>query len=191
MSSERISEFEAGGVMPPASAHATIKVWDLFVRIFHWSLVAAFAVAFLSGEGNDMVHQTSGYIIASLVATRIVWGLISSKYARFSNFLVGPRKVGAFAMQSMRLKAPRHIGHNPAGAVMIVALLATLIGLTITGHLMTTDAYWGSKAMEEVHEGLAYFALSLVLLHVFGVIFTSIEHGENLVKAMITGRKRV
>ncbi|AGK56541.1 cytochrome B561 [Hyphomicrobium denitrificans 1NES1] len=191
MSSDKIIELKAGGVMPSASAHATIKVWDLFVRVFHWSLVAAFVVAFLSGEGNDTVHQTSGYVIAGLVMTRIVWGLIGSKYARFSNFVVGPRKVSAFAMQSMRLKAPRHIGHNPAGAVMIIALLATLLGLAITGHLMTTNAYWGSKAMEEVHEGLAYFALGLVLLHVLGVIFTSIEHGENLVKAMITGRKRV
>ncbi len=190
MPSERTSALGAGGAMPPASAPSTTKVWDLFVRIFHWSLVAAFVAAFLSGEGNDTVHQTSGYAIAALVVMRLVWGLVGSKYARFSNFLVGPRKVGAFAMQSMRLKAPRHIGHNPAGAVMIIALLATLIGLTITGHLMTTDAYWGSKAMEEVHEGLAYFALSLVLLHVFGVIFTSVEHGENLVKAMITGRKR-
>ena len=191
MTGEKTSEFEASGVMPLASAHATIKVWDLFVRIFHWSLVAAFAVAFLSGEGNDMVHQTSGYVIAALVVVRIVWGLIGSKYARFSNFVVGPRKVGAFAMQSMRLKAPRHIGHNPAGAVMIIALLAILIGLAITGHLMTTETYWGSKAMEEVHEGLAYFALGLIVLHVFGVIFASIEHGENLAKAMITGRKQV
>lgn len=191
MSSDKIIGFKAGGAMPPAAAHATVKVWDLFVRAFHWSLVAAFVVAFLSGEGNETVHQTSGYVIAALIMTRIVWGLIGSKYARFSNFLVGPRKVGEFAMQSMRFKAPRHIGHNPAGAVMIVALLTTLVGLAITGHLMTTNAFWGSKAMEEVHEGLAYFALGLVVLHVFGVIFASIEHGENLVKAMITGRKRV
>lgn len=74
---------------------------------------------------------------------------------------------------------------------MILALLATLAGLAITGHLMTTDAYWGSKTLEEVHEGLAYFALGLVGLHVLGVFLTAIEHGENLVKAMITGRKRV
>lgn len=73
---------------------------------------------------------------------------------------------------------------------MILALLTTLAGLSVTGHLMTTDAYWGSKTLEEVHEGLAYFALGLVGLHVAGVFFTGIEHGENLVKTMITGRKR-
>jgi cytochrome b len=181
---------EADGVMLPASAPATIKVWDLFVRVFNWSLVVTFAVAFLTGEGNETVHQASGYVIAALLAARIIWGFIGSKYARFSSFVVGPRKVSDFAMQSMRLRAPRHVGHNPAGAAMILALLATLIGLTITGHLMTTDAYWGSKALEEVHEGLAYFTLGLVGLHVLGVLFTSVEYGENLVKAMITGRKR-
>ena len=190
MAGEGSSALEAGGVMPPASGNATIKVWDLFVRIFHWSLVVAFAVAFLTGDGNERVHTISGYAIAALVAARIVWGFIGSKHARFADFVVAPRKVTEFTMQSMRLKAPRHIGHNPAGGVMILALLATFAGLAITGHLMTTDAYWGSKTLEDVHEGLAYFALGLVGLHVLGVFFTAIEHRENLVKAMITGRKR-
>ena len=190
MAGERSSALEAGGGMPPASGSGTIKVWDLFVRIFHWSLVVAFAVAFLTGDGNERVHTISGYAIAALVAARIVWGFIGSKHARFADFVVAPRKVTEFTMQSMRLKAPRHIGHNPAGGVMILALLATFAGLAITGHLMTTDAYWGSKTLEDVHEGLAYFALGLVGLHVLGVFFTAIEHRENLVKAMITGRKR-
>jgi len=190
MAGEGSSALEAGGVMPPASGNATIKVWDLFVRIFHWSLVVAFAVAFLTGDGNESVHTISGYAIAALVAARIVWGFIGSKHARFADFVVAPRKVTEFTMQSMRLKAPRHIGHNPAGGVMILALLATFAGLAITGHLMTTDAYWGSKTLEDVHEALAYFALGLVGLHVLGVFFTAIEHRENLVKAMITGRKR-
>lgn len=190
MAGESSSALEAGGGMPPASGSGTIKVWDLFVRIFHWSLVVAFAVAFLTGDGNERVHTISGYAIAALVAARIVWGFIGSKHARFADFVVAPRKVTEFTMQSMRLKAPRHIGHNPAGGVMILALLATFAGLAITGHLMTTDAYWGSKTLEDVHEGLAYFALGLVGLHVLGVFFTAIEHRENLVKAMITGRKR-
>jgi cytochrome b len=95
-----------------------------------------------------------------------------------------------FMRQSLTLSAPRHLGHNPAGAVMILALIAAIAGLCTTGIMMTTDAYWGSKWLEEVHEIFAYGTLVLVALHVFGVVFSSLEHRENLVKAMITGKKR-
>lgn len=189
----------AGGLAPPANTETRIepgtdrwvKVWDPFVRVFHWSLVALFVLAFLTGDESERFHLFAGYTIAALVAARIVWGFIGTRHARFSDFVKGPRAVTEFLMQSLRLKAPRYIGHNPAGGIMILALLFMLIGLSVTGHLMTTDAYWGSKAMEEVHEVLAYLTLVLVGLHVLGVLVAGLEHGENLVKAMITGRKRV
>jgi cytochrome b len=92
--------------------------------------------------------------------------------------------------QSVRLEAPRYLGHNPAGGAMVVALLVMLAGLSVTGFALTTDAFWGSKAMEEVHEVLANLTLGLVGLHILGVIVASVEHGENLVKAMFTGCKR-
>lgn len=177
---------QAGGETPPAS----IKVWDLFVRVFHWSLVALFAIAFMTGDEIEWMHVWAGYAIAALVATRIVWGFVGSTNARFANFVKGPRAVLSFLKQSMHLQAPRHLGHNPAGGAMIVILLALLAALCVTGFAMTTDAYWGSKTLEEVHEALAYITLVLVGLHVLGVIVASGEHGEDLVKAMITGRKR-
>jgi len=177
---------QAGGEAPPAS----IKVWDLFVRVFHWSLVALFVVAFATGDEVEWLHVGAGYAIAALVATRIIWGFVGSRDARFASFMKGPRAVLSFLKRSTHLDAPRYLGHNPAGGAMIVILLALLAALCATGFAMTTDAYWGSKTLEEVHEVLAYLTLALVGLHVLGVIVASVEHGENLVKAMITGRKR-
>lgn len=177
----------AGGLVPPA----TVKVWDPFVRVFHWSLVILFAVAFLSGDEIEWLHLWAGYTIAGLVALRIVWGFIGPRYARFSDFVKGPVAVATFLKQSARLEAPRHVGHNPAGGIMIVALMAALIGLSVTGILMTTDAFWGSEDLEEVHEVIANGTLVLIALHVLGVIIASLEHGENLVKSMVTGVKRV
>ncbi len=176
----------AGGLAPPA----TVKVWDPFVRVFHWSLVALFAIAFVTGDEIEWLHLVAGYSIAGLVALRLVWGFIGPRNARFADFVKGPRAVATFLKQSARLEAPRHLGHNPAGGMMIVALIAALIGLSVTGILMTTDAFWGSKAMEEIHEFLANGTLVLIALHVLGVVVASVEHGENLVKSMVTGRKR-
>lgn len=169
---------------------ATVKVWDLFVRVFHWSLVTLFAIAFLTGDEVEWLHVWAGYAIAALVAMRIVWGFVGSRNARFASFVKGPRAVVTFLKQSMHLEAPRYLGHNPAGGAMVVALLVVLSALCGTGIAMTTDAYWGSKALEEVHEALANIMLALIALHVLGVIVASVEHGENIVRAMVTGRKR-
>jgi cytochrome b len=96
----------------------------------------------------------------------------------------------AYLRDVANLRARRYIGHNPAGGAMIIALLAALIGTVVTGFMMTTDAYWGAKWVEKVHEALAYGTLALAGLHVFGVAASSLLHRENLVKAMWTGRKR-
>ncbi|MGE3992450.1 cytochrome b/b6 domain-containing protein, partial [Pseudorhodoplanes sp.] len=101
-----------------------------------------------------------------------------------------PREVLAYLRDVALLRAPRYIGHNPAGGAMIIALLAALMGTAITGYMMTTDAYWGAKWVEEVHQTLANLTMGLVVVHVLGVLVASFEHRENLVKAMITGRKR-
>lgn len=177
---------QAGGHAPPA----TVKVWDPFVRVFHWSLVALFAVAFLTGDDVEWLHLAAGYAIAGLVALRIVWGFIGPRHARFASFVRGPRAVLAYLRDAMRLRAARHLGHNPAGGAMVVALLVLIAGTAVTGHMMTTDAYWGAKWVEEVHEAFANALLGLVAVHVIGVLFASLEHRENLIKAMFTGRKR-
>lgn len=169
---------------------ATVKVWDPFVRIFHWSLVALFAIAFATGDDAERLHIWAGYGVGGLVAMRIVWGFVGPRYARFASFITGPRGVVTYLKQSLRLEAPRHLGHNPAGGAMILALLVMLACITATGFALTTAAYARSGFMEEFHEVLANLTLALIILHVLGVIAASYAHGENLVVAMVTGRKR-
>lgn len=176
----------AGGATPPAS----VRVWDPLIRILHWSLVACLVVAYATGEEIERVHVAAGYVIAGLLAIRVVWGFIGPRHARFSNFVRPPREVLAYLRDVALLRAPRYIGHNPAGGAMIVALLLALAGTCATGYMMTTDAYWGSKVIEHVHEFLANLTVGLVVAHVIGVLIASFEHRENLVASMISGRKR-
>jgi cytochrome b len=194
MSVQQETMIKAAGAMPaaaPSIARAkTLRVWDPFVRIFHWSLVALVAVAFATGDEIEWLHIVVGYAIAALVALRIVWGFVGSRYARFSNFVRSPRTTVHYVVQAVRWRAPRYLGHNPAGGAMIVALLVMITGIVGTGFAMTTDAFWGAKWVEKLHEALAYATLGLVALHVMGVVFSSLEHGENLVRAMVSGQKR-
>jgi cytochrome b len=176
---------EAGGATPPA----TIKVWDPFIRVFHWSLATLFLVAYATGDEVERVHVAAGYAIAGLVAARVIWGFIGSRHAQFRSFVRPPREVLAYLRDLALLRAPRYLGHNPTGGAMIIALLATLTATCITGYMMTTDAFWGSKWIEEVHETSANLVMGLIVVHVLGVLIASFEHRENLVKAMITGRK--
>jgi cytochrome b len=177
---------EAGGARPPA----TVRVWDPFVRVFHWSLAALFLIAYASGDGIEWLHLAAGYALAGLVGLRVLWGFVGPRHARFGDFVHGPRAVRAYLADMARLKARRHVGHNPAGGAMAVALLAMLSAIALTGHLMTTDALWGAEWMEELHEALVHATFGLIALHVLGVLLASIGHGENLIRAMIDGRKR-
>jgi cytochrome b len=177
---------ETRGEKPPA----TVKVWDPFVRVFHWSLATLFLVAFLTGDDIEQVHIAAGYTIAGLVGLRVIWGFIGPAHARFSNFVRSPRDVLAYLRDVALFRAPRHLGHNPAGGAMIVALIIMLIGTSATGYMLTTDAFWGAKWAGEVHEVFANLTVALIVIHVLGVLLASFEHRENLVKAMITGRKR-
>lgn len=176
---------EAGGVEPPA----TIKVWDPFVRVFHWSLVVLFAIAYATGDEIERVHIYAGYTIAALITLRVLWGFIGSRHARFTDFVRSPREIIVYLRAVARWEAPRHIGHNPAGGLMILMLLGTLAVTCATGFAMTTDPFWGAKWVEDVHETCANLAVGLVLFHILGAVTTSLMHGENLVKAMVTGRK--
>jgi len=187
------SAVEAVGAMPAAAASSqakTVRVWDPFVRIFHWSLLGLFVLAFATGDETEWLHIRVGYAIAALVALRILWGFVGSRHARFSDFVRSPRDTATYLRQAAQWKAPRYLGHNPAGGAMVVALLVMIGGIAATGFAMTTDAFWGSQWVEDLHEGLVYTTIGLIVLHVAGIIFSSLEHGENLVTAMITGRKR-
>lgn len=179
------NRIDAGGATPPAE----VKVWDPFVRLFHWSLVALFAGAYATGDELESVHVLLGYGIAGLIGLRLVWGFVGSRHARFSDFVRSPAAVLAYLRDVVALKARRYLGHNPAGGAMIVALLVSLAATCVSGYLMT-DALWGKKWIEEVHEAFANLTLALVLAHVAGVLVSGFLHRENLVKAMLTGKKR-
>ncbi len=123
-----------------------IRVWDPFVRAFHWALALSFAVAWLSSESMERVHSAAGYVAGALVAARIVWGFVGPGYARFSQFVRSPATVLVYLKAIAEGSEPRFIGHNPAGGAMIVVLLAAMAAAVATGWLLTTDAFWGSTA---------------------------------------------
>lgn len=168
----------------------TARVWDAFVRVFHWSLVASFGLAWLTGDEWKSLHIWAGYSAAALIAMRVIWGVVGTNYARFSQFVRPPLAVATYLRDIITGREARYLGHNPAGGAMIVALLITLCALCLSGWLLTTDTYWGSERIEEIHETFSDIALALVALHLAGVAWASLRHHENLVWAMFTGKKR-
>lgn len=177
--------------LPAEGATGRVRVWDPFVRLFHWSLVAFFAGAWLTGEEIGWLHELLGYGVLALVGLRLLWGFVGSPHARFRDFAFGPTTTLAYARDALRMRARRYLGHNPLGAAMVFALLAGLLVTGGSGWLLTTDLFGHEPGwLEEVHEIAANLMLALVALHIAGVIFSSIAHGENLVRAMVTGTKR-
>ncbi len=173
------------------SAHR-ILVWDKAVRFLHWTLAGAIAVAWTSTLGIGVPaswHENAGYTALACVALRAGWGFVGSSHARFSAFMRGLRPTWRYAQQAWRGTAPRHIGHNPLGGWMALALWFTVASIAVTGWLQTTDRYWGSETLELVHTTLAWSLLGLIALHVAGVLHTSRQQRENLVRAMLDGRK--
>jgi len=173
-----------------------VKVWDVLVRFFHWSLVSAFFIAFITEDELMNVHSWAGYLIAGLLAVRFLWGFIGSKHARFSDFIYSPKVIFQFMKETYKRRAQRYLGHNPAGGAMVIALMLSLLLTTLSGIVLfdvinpnTVSDFW-YEALEESHEFLANFTLLLVILHVSGVIAESYLHKENLVKSMFNGYKR-
>jgi cytochrome b len=169
---------------------AMVRVWDPLVRLFHWSLVGLFAFALFTGDEWKSAHIVAGYIVGGLVIFRILWGVVGPKNARFASFVRGPAATLGYLRSALAFSAPRYLGHNPAGGAMIVALLAAIATIATTGYMMTTDTFWGVEWVEDVHETTVYVTLGLIALHVGGVVLASIEHRENLMRAMLTGMKR-
>ena len=204
-----------------------VKVWDPLVRYGHWALVIAFAAAYLSAEedssGNNQIHVWSGYAVGIIAAVRIVWGVIGTRHARFTDFAYSPITALRYFGDLVRGRARRYLGHSPIGAAMVVALLVCLsatvgTGLVAygdTGHgplaraaaLVVTPAHaepeegraatreagggqGGDSIVGDLHSALANITLGLVILHILGVGLASFMHRENLVAAMLSGRKR-
>lgn len=167
-----------------------VKVWDPLVRVFHWGLVLSFVVAWITAESLDNLHHWAGYAAGGLIGFRLIWGLIGPRYARFTQFVKGPRTIVAFVFAMLGGKERRYLGHNPAGGAMILALLASLTATATTGWMMTLAQYSQADWVESVHEGAASLTLILVLAHVVGVLWVSWHHKENLAKSMLNGKKR-
>src|SRR5512133_1582353 len=166
-----------------------VLVWDLPVRVFHWLMVASFAGAWLTAESESwrQVHVTLGYTMAGLIAFRVIWGLVGSKPARFASFVRAPSAAARYVGALLRGRAEHHTGHNPAGALAIVALLLLAIGVTASGWANFNDL--GGHSMEEIHEAAANIMIALVGVHLLGVVVGSWARRENLVRGMVTGRK--
>jgi cytochrome b len=167
----------------------TIRVWDPLVRALHWTLVAC-VLGNLFNESGETLHRALGYAASGVVLTRLVWGFIGPRHACFADWFPTPARLLPYLRALLKGRAPRHIGHNPAGAVMMLALLTLVLGLGATGYLMTTDAFFGEDWLEEIHEALADVLVGAVALHVAAALFESWRHRENLVASMLHGRKR-
>ena len=166
-----------------------ILVWDLPTRVFHWLLAASFLGAYLSAESERYrdIHVVLGYTLLGLIAFRLLWGFIGSRYAQFRSFLFMPGEIVAYVTSVFKAKPAHYVGHNPAGSVSVYLLLALGIAVGITGVVVFQDI--GGDMLEELHEMTAYAMLTIVALHVVGVLVSSVMHRENLVRSMITGLK--
>lgn len=192
----------------------SVAVWDITIRLFHWTLVIGFTIAYLTGEAESDLHAWAGYVILGLLVYRLAWGFIGTRYARFSSFLFSPSETLSYLGGLLRGKPGHYVGHNPAGALMVFALLFSLALTTVTGLMLYGEEGKGPLAqtsviataqadedrnhdegenefLEEVHEFFSHLTLLLVAFHIGGVIVASRLEGQNLARAMVTGRKTV
>jgi len=189
--------------MPTQSATpSSVKAWDPLIRVFHWSLVISFVIAFIAEDEWMTVHIWAGYAVTSLIAFRLFWGLVGTRNARFASF-VRSRRVVMRHLKDMLAFKPRHyLGHNPVAAVMVMLLLTSLVMVAFSGIVLiasegqgplvdTLFSSWNGDWMKDIHEFLANFTLLLVFCHLGGVFISSFLEGENLARAMVTGRKKI
>ena len=190
MNTTSASLAESPGDLPERNAAIRkVLVWDAPVRVFHWLMVLSFAAAYLTAESERWraVHVTLGYTMVGLVAFRVVWGLVGTRHARFSSFVRGPAAIAGYLRGLINGRAERHVGHNPAGALAIVALLVSTLVVTAAGWATYNDI--GGEALKELHEVTANVMLAIVGVHIAGVLIGTWLHQDNLIGAMLTGRK--
>lgn len=179
--------------LSPATASARpgrVKVWDPVVRLFHWTVALGCIANLTVLREIKPVHRYVGYVVLAAVAVRLAWGFIGSRHARFGDFVAGPRRTLVYLRALIRGREPRYVGHNPAGALMMVALIVLVGVCGVTGWMMGLDAFWGERWVEALHESAANVILIMAGLHVLAALVESWRHRENLVLAMVTGFKR-
>lgn len=172
------------------SENTLIRVWDWPVRVFHWSLALCVFIAYVTGESErySLLHQTLGYAAAGLLAFRLAWGVVGTRYAKFSQFVRGPQAVWAYVKSIRQGQAQQHVGHNPVGGVAVLLLMGLVATTAFTGWLIASGDAPGWQ--EELHELMANTLMLVVAVHVLGVVLSSRLHHENLVAAMWTGWKK-
>lgn len=173
-----------------AASTPAVKVWDPFVRIFHWSLVTCIVLNQFVLEAGETAHEWTGYTASALVLLRLVWGFVGSRHARFADFFPTPQRLGRHLQALRRGEQPHYDGHNPLGALMMLALMALVLSLGLTGWLQTTDAYWGEEWLMELHAWQANGLLLAAGLHATAAIVMGRLERTRLIRAMITGHKQ-
>lgn len=171
-----------------------IQVWDLWIRVFHWSLVAIVVSNHFVNEAGGEWHEWLGYLACAWVAFRVVWGFIGPTHARFSEMLRAWPQRGRFLSRlasHLKGREPRLLTHPPVSLIVMATMLLLILALGMTGWMMGWDRFFGEEWLEELHELLSNSLLALVFLHVAGVIRESLIHRENLVGSMIHGKKRL
>lgn len=170
-------------------APAGVKVWDPVVRLFHWSLVTCVLLNLWVLEDGKTAHEWTGYVASALVALRVVWGLIGTRYARFSDFFPTPARLTRHLSALRQGEHPQYTGHNPVGALMMLALMLLVLSLGFTGWLQGTDTYFGEEWLEELHEGLANTLMLAAGVHAAAALVMGRLERVRLIKAMVTGKK--
>lgn len=176
---------------PGAAPARLVRVWDPLVRLIHWGVAAGVLLNAAVLDDDGAAHETVGYVVLGFVLVRLAWGLIGTSHARFSAFPLNPAGALRHLAGLLRGRHPVHLSHNPAGALMVYNLWATLIGLGVTGYMMGTPRFFGMDWVEELHEGLFAWLMVSVALHVAAVLLDSWLTRVPLVRAMIDGRKRL
>jgi cytochrome b len=174
-----------------AADPGSVLVWDIWVRLFHWSLVACVVANFVLLEEGKEPHQWVGYLATALVLARVIWGFIGSRHARFASFFPTPQRLRAYWADLRRGRHEVHLGHNPLGALMMLVLVTLVLALGATGYLQGLDAFWGEEWLEELHEALANGLVLLAGVHALAALVMGRLERTNLVAAMVTGRKRM
>jgi cytochrome b len=167
-----------------------ILVWDFPVRIFHWLLALSFAGAWLTSESEaqQLIHYAFGYSACAIILFRIVWGMVGTRYARFTQFIKGPTETGRHLKSLLIGRQSPGPGHNPAGALVMIALMILILLIGLTGYWIVKDVL--GELMSGAHEAISNLAFGIVLLHVAAAIIMSFLQKENLVKSMFTGLKQ-
>ena len=193
MIEEAVPEARGASDRTPAdrTAPRTIAVWDLPLRLWHWALAICVLAAWFTPTVYDRLHRIVGYTVLGLLAFRLVWGFLGSRYSRFRMVGIRLRAAPGYLWNLRRGMTGRYIGLNPAGTLMLMALLASLAVSTITGVMSVTVTFFGVWWVEDTHHYSSDAVIVLVVLHVVGVVLMGILQRENLIRAMITGRKRI